>query len=71
MVLKYLKGTIDLKIWYTKTGGVNSDGYANSEWAGSVDDMKSASGYVFTIGSRAIYWNAKKKQVVAQSTAEA
>jgi uncharacterized protein (UPF0254 family) len=33
--------------------------------------MKSTSGYVFTIGSGAICWNAKKQEVVAQSTAEA
>lgn len=29
------------------------------------------SGYVFTIGTGAICWNAKKQEVVAQSTAEA
>ena len=33
--------------------------------------MKSASGYVFTLGSGAICWNAKKQEVVAQSTVEA
>lgn len=46
-------------------------GYADSDWAGSVDDMKSTSGYVFSIGSGAICWNARKQDVVAQSTAEA
>lgn len=46
-------------------------GYANSNWAGSIDDMKSTSGYVFSIGSGAIYWNAKKQKVVAQSTTKA
>ena len=33
--------------------------------------MKSTSKYVFTIGLGAICWNAKKQQVVAQSTVEA
>ena len=46
-------------------------GYADSDWAGSVDDMKSTSGYVFSIGSGAICWNARKQDVVAQSTTEA
>jgi len=32
--------------------------------------MKNISGYVFTIGSSAICWNAKKLEVVAQSTPE-
>jgi hypothetical protein len=54
-----------------KTGGVDLNGYADSDWAGSVDDMKSTSGYIFTIGTGAICWNAKKQEVVAQSTAEA
>ncbi|KAL6312708.1 hypothetical protein AAG906_024666 [Vitis piasezkii] len=30
---------------------VVKDGYFNSDWAGSVDDMKNTSSYVFTIGS--------------------
>lgn len=82
-VLRYIRGTSNLGIWYLKTGGVKLDGYhvditgvklegyADSDWAGSVDDMKSTSGYVFTIGSGVICWNARKQEVVAQSTAEA
>jgi hypothetical protein len=70
-VLKYIRGTADLGILYSKSGGVKLSGYADSDWARSVDDMKSTSGYIFTIGSGAICWNAKKQEVVAQSTAEA
>jgi hypothetical protein len=49
-VLKYIKGTANLGIWYSKTGGVKLIGYVDSDWARSVDDMKSTSGYIFTIG---------------------
>jgi hypothetical protein len=70
-VLKYIRGTTNLGIWYSKIGGFKLIGYVDSDWVGSVDDMKSTSGYVFTIGSGAICWNAKKQEVVAQSTAEA
>eukprot|EP00253_Pinus_taeda_P025863 PITA_25863 len=45
--------------------------YKNSDWAGSVDDRKSTSGYVFHMGSRAISWSSKKQSIVALSTAEA
>ncbi|KAL4380069.1 hypothetical protein GQ457_02G043350 [Hibiscus cannabinus] len=38
------------------------------DWAGSLDDMKSTSGYIFNLGSGAICWSSKKQQVVAQST---
>ncbi|RVW23487.1 Copia protein [Vitis vinifera] len=61
----------NLAIWYLKTRGVKLDGYADSDWAGSVDNMKSTSGYVFTIGSSVICWNSRKQEVVAQSTVEA
>ena len=69
-VLKYVRGTKNLAIWYLKTRGVKLDGYADSDWAGSVDNMKSTSGYVFTIGSGVICWNSRKQEVMAQSTAE-
>ncbi|KAG8490680.1 hypothetical protein CXB51_013908 [Gossypium anomalum] len=39
--------------------------------AGSVDDMKSTSGYFFSLGSSVFSWSSKKQQTVAQSTAEA
>eukprot|EP00253_Pinus_taeda_P034058 PITA_34058 len=40
-------------------------------WAGSVDDRKSTSGYVFHMGSGAISWASKKQPVVSLSIAEA
>ena len=30
-VLKYVRGTINLGIWYLKIGGVKLDGYADSD----------------------------------------
>ncbi|KAK4386673.1 Retrovirus-related Pol polyprotein from transposon RE1 [Sesamum angolense] len=42
-----------------------------SDWAGSVDDMKSTSGYTFSLGSGIFSWASKKQATVAQSSAEA
>eukprot|EP00253_Pinus_taeda_P028211 PITA_28211 len=42
-----------------------------SDWAGSIDDRKNTSGYVFHMGSEAISWASKKQSIVALSTAEA
>ena len=50
---------------------MNLIGYSDSDWAGSIDDMKSTSGYAFLFGSNICSWLSKKKSVVAQSTAEA
>ena len=46
-------------------------GYVDSDWAGSVDDRKSTSGYVFHMGSGAISWASKKQPVVSLSIVEA
>ncbi|TXG57777.1 hypothetical protein EZV62_015606 [Acer yangbiense] len=45
-VLRYLKGTIDYGIWYGSGNG-KLEGFVDSDWAGSVDDSKSTTGYEF------------------------
>ena len=49
---------------------MNLIGYSDSDWAGSIDDMKSTSGYAFLFGSSICSWLSKKQSVVTQSTAE-
>eukprot|EP00253_Pinus_taeda_P022312 PITA_22312 len=46
-------------------------GYTDSDWAGSIDDRKSASGYVFSLGSGAVTWTSKTQQAVSLSSTEA
>ncbi|CAL2249531.1 unnamed protein product [Prunus armeniaca] len=70
-ILRYLQGTIDYGIWYKPTTNPRLFGYTDSDWAGSVDDMKSTSGYAFTIGSGIFSWSSKKQETVALSSAEA
>ena len=70
-ILRYLRGTTDYGIFYKSNSTEDLKGYTDSDWAGSVDDMKSTSGYTFFIGSGAISWNSRKQETVAQSTAEA
>ncbi|BBH09484.1 NAD(P)-binding Rossmann-fold superfamily protein [Prunus dulcis] len=66
-ILRYLQGTIDYGIWYKPTIDPRLFGYTDSDWAGSVDDMKSTSGYAFTIRSGIFSWSSKKQENVAQS----
>lgn len=49
----------------------NLQGYSDSDWADSMDDMKSTSGYCFSLGLACFTWCSKKQEIVAQSTAEA
>jgi hypothetical protein len=70
-VLRYVKGTCDFGIKFTKSKEFKLVGFSDSDWGGSTDDMKSTSGYCFTLGSGVFSWSSKKQETVAQSTAEA
>eukprot|EP00253_Pinus_taeda_P025045 PITA_25045 len=70
-ILRYVKGTKKFGILYNVSEHSDLVGYTDSDWAGSVDDRKSTSGYVFNMGSGAISWASKKQSIVALSTAEA
>ena len=50
-VLRYLKGTFSYGIKFCKVQEFKLQGYSNSDWARSVEDMRSTSGYCFTFGS--------------------
>ena len=70
-VLRYIKGTLDYGIKFCKSTTLNRHGYCDSDWGGCLDDMKSTSGYCFSLGSGVFSWASKKQQSVAQSSAEA
>jgi hypothetical protein len=70
-VVRYIKGTLSYGIQFSCIENFDLQGYADSDWAGSCDDMKSTSGYCFSFGSRIFSWCSKKQEVIAQSTAEA
>lgn len=70
-VLRYVKGTLNYGIKFSQSENFRLQGYSDSDWAGSVDDMKSTSGYCFNFGSGVFSWCSKKQDIVAQSTAEA
>lgn len=71
-ILRFLKGTIDYKLAYTKdSGGCEFTGYSDSDFGADVDERKSVSGYVFVMAGGAVSWSSKKQTTVALSTAEA
>ncbi|KAK5841095.1 hypothetical protein PVK06_010003 [Gossypium arboreum] len=70
-VLRYVKGTLNFGVKFGRSNELKLVGYSDSDWAGSVDGMKSTSGYFFSLGSSVFSWSSKKQQTVAQSTVEA
>ncbi|XP_040967967.1 secreted RxLR effector protein 161-like [Gossypium hirsutum] len=49
-VLRYIKETLNYRVKFEKGKELKLIGYSNSDWTGSIDDMKSTSGYFFTLG---------------------
>jgi hypothetical protein len=70
-VIRYVKGTCNFGIRYTRSREFKLVGYSDSDWGGSIDDLKSTSSYCFSLGSGVFSWNSKKQEIVAQSTVEA
>lgn len=70
-ILRYVKGTTDLGIFYKKGGDGKLAAYSDSDYAGDIDDRRSTSGYVFLLSTGAVSWSSKKQPVVTLSTTEA
>ncbi|KAJ3676254.1 hypothetical protein LUZ60_003666 [Juncus effusus] len=70
-ILRYIRGTESLGLYYSKTNEYKLVGYSDSDWCGDVDDRKSTSGYVFYIGDTSFTWMSKKQPIVTLSTCEA
>jgi hypothetical protein len=73
-VLRYLKGTKDLGLRYTRPLVDSLDelwGCVDSDWAGCADTRKSTTGYVLVLNGAAVSWKSKRQNVVALSSAEA
>ena len=70
-ILKYLKGTTNVGLWYPCDSNISLSGFSDSDYAGWKLDRKSTSGTCHLLGSSLISWNSKKQACVALSTAEA
>ena len=70
-IMKYLKGTINIGLWYPADVSLNLVGYSNSDFAGCKIDRKSTSGTCHLLRSSLVSWHNKKQACVALSTAEA
>ena len=70
-IIRYVNGTPDYGLWYSKDSNACLAGYSNADWAGSVDDRKSTSGGYFYLGNNLVSLMSKKQNSVSLSTAEA
>ncbi|GKV47717.1 hypothetical protein SLEP1_g54586 [Rubroshorea leprosula] len=70
-ILCYIRATSNFGIWYKLVPNFKLLGFIDSDWASSVDDRKSTSGYIFNLGSGAVSWSSKKQECTALSSSEA
>ena len=66
-VLHYVKETLDFDILYGKHKELQFCGSTNLDWAGSMDEKKNTSSYVFSLGTREITMTIKKNNFISLS----
>lgn len=71
-ILRYVQGTISMRICYMKGDETRLLGYnVDSDYAEDVNDQKSTAGNVFMMGEGAVSWSSKNQPIVILSITEA
>ncbi|XP_069150296.1 secreted RxLR effector protein 161-like [Solanum lycopersicum] len=67
-ILRYLKGTTDMGLFYCVNYCPNLVGYADAGYLSDPHKAQSQTGYVFIYGGTAISWRSTKQSTVATSS---
>ncbi|GKA43677.1 retrovirus-related pol polyprotein from transposon TNT 1-94 [Tanacetum coccineum] len=70
-IFRYLKGTINMGLWYSKDTGMSLTAYADADHAGCQDTRRSTSGSAQFLGDKLVSWSSKKQKCIAISSIEA
>ena len=70
-IIKYISGTCDYGLFYSKESNVSLAGYSDADWASNADDKKSTTEGCFYVGTNLVAWMSKKQNSVSLSTVEA
>ncbi|GJU54752.1 retrovirus-related pol polyprotein from transposon TNT 1-94 [Tanacetum coccineum] len=70
-IFRYLRGTVNTGLWYSKDSGIELTGFSDADYAGCKDTFKSTSGGAQFLGEKLVSWSSKKQDCTALSTAEA
>ncbi|XP_062079884.1 uncharacterized mitochondrial protein AtMg00810-like [Humulus lupulus] len=69
-ILRYLAGTVGEGIKFTPAQNLSIESFCDSDWANSLDDHKSTSGYCVYLSGNLINWSSRKQKPVACSSTE-
>ena len=70
-IFRYLCGTVNRGIVFTKSKGLQIVTYCDSDWGNDPDTRRSKTGYVVTVAGGAAAWQTKSQKSVALSSCEA
>ncbi|GKC49288.1 retrovirus-related pol polyprotein from transposon TNT 1-94 [Tanacetum coccineum] len=70
-IFRYLKGTINMGLWYSKDTSMSLTAYADADHAGCQDTRRSTSGSAQFLGDKLVSWSSKKQKSTAISSTEA
>nr|GEW73453.1 uncharacterized mitochondrial protein AtMg00810-like [Tanacetum cinerariifolium] len=70
-IFRYLWGTVNTGLWYTKDSGFELTGFSDADYAGCKDSFKSTSGGAQFLGKKLVSWSSKKQDCIALSTTKA
>lgn len=67
-VLRYLQGTKEYKLTYTRSDNLEVIGYSDSDFAKCKDSSRSTLGYIFMLSGGPISWKSQKQVLTTTST---
>ncbi|RVW98483.1 Retrovirus-related Pol polyprotein from transposon RE1 [Vitis vinifera] len=70
-ILQYLKKSPGRGLYFKKTSSREVEVFTDADWAGSLTDWRSTTGYCSYVWGNLVTWRSKKQSVVARSSAEA
>nr|GEX41178.1 retrovirus-related Pol polyprotein from transposon TNT 1-94 [Tanacetum cinerariifolium] len=69
-IFRYLRGTVNTGLWYSKDFGFELTGILDADYTGCKDTFKSTSGRAQFLGEKLVSWSSKKQDCTVLSTAE-
>nr|GEU78779.1 retrovirus-related Pol polyprotein from transposon TNT 1-94 [Tanacetum cinerariifolium] len=70
-IFRYLRGTVNRGLWYSKNSAISLTAFADADHAGCQDTRRSTSGSMKLLGDRLVSWSSKRQKSVAISSMEA
>lgn len=70
-ILRYAKGTIDIRLSIKKSDSTLVSAFTDVDWAGYIDDRRPTGGFAIFLGPNLISWSARNQPTVSRSSIEA